>query len=100
MFDISRSQSVMMDTSFAVSIALVLGGSLASGYFQQFASDMLVDMPFKGGDAVYELAFGAVALAILPARYSRPLALGAGASALGTVAADFGVVEMTAVAEA
>lgn len=91
-FNVSRAARTVTSQSFVMSMALVGVGAVVGQMWTNWARDNLVDVGVRGGDVAYALGLGIIALALLPNKWARPVALGAGSSALVTAAREFGVV--------
>ena len=91
--NIDEMKSTLMSPSFYITAGVFIVGSIVSALMTDWLKNNVYDVSFKGGDAVYSIVSAAVVLAVVPPRYGRPLALGCGASAIETIASDFGVLD-------
>lgn len=90
--NVSRATSTLMAPSFLKSAVLIVAGSLLAQVVTNYMRNNVRDLSVRGGDAVYSVVAALLSLTILPGQYGRPVALGASATAVRTVARDFGVV--------
>lgn len=78
--------------SFLKSAVMIVAGSLMAQVLTSYLRNNVYDVKIKGGDAVYALVAGMLSMALLPGKYGRPIALGSTASAVRTVASEYGIV--------
>ncbi|WIV67544.1 hypothetical protein [Natrialbaceae archaeon AArc-T1-2] len=90
--NVSRATNTLSSSAFLKSAVLIVGGSLGAQLATSYLRSNVYDVQFAGGDAVYALTAAFVTLAVLPQQYSRPLALGMGATSVRVILADYGVV--------
>ena len=90
--NVSRATNTLMAPSFMKSAVLIVAGSLLAQVVTNYLRSNVRDISMKGGDAVYSVVAALLSLTILPGEYGRPIALGASATAVRTVARDFNVV--------
>lgn len=88
----SGAVNTATSASYLMGVALVAAGFAASTMWTDFARNNIVDVGIQGGDAIYGLAGAAVALAVLPRRYGRPLSMGMAASGGLTAAREYNLV--------
>jgi hypothetical protein len=90
--NVSQATDALMSPAFLTSAALIVIGSLLAQVVVSWMRTNVRDIDMKGGDAVYSLVAGFLALVILPGKYGRPVALGSTATSMRVVLAEFGVV--------
>lgn len=90
--NINAATSTLTSTAFLKSAVLIVVGSLLAQVVVSYMRANVYDVQIRGGDAVYAIVGAFVALMVLPGQYGRPVALGSTATAVRTVAGDFGVV--------
>lgn len=92
-FNLERSVSTLTSGAFMRSAALIVGGSITGDLATRLGREYVVDIQFRGADAAYALGASAAMLAVLPAQFGRPMALGSAASAVGIAAEEVGVYD-------
>lgn len=90
--NVNRATTVLTDTAFILSAVMIVAGSLLAQLVVEFMKTNFRDIQQPGGDAIYAAVAAFVVLVVLPREYSKPLALGSGATAVRVVLDDFGVV--------
>lgn len=90
--NIDAATSTLTSAAFLKSAVLIVVGSLLAQVVVSYMRANVYDVTVQGGDAIYALVGAFVALMVLPGQYGRPIALGSTATAVRTVASDFGVV--------
>jgi uncharacterized membrane protein YeaQ/YmgE (transglycosylase-associated protein family) len=90
--NVSSATSTLTSPGFIKSAVLVVVGSLLAQVVTSYMRSNVRDISMRGGDAVYAVTAALLALVVLPGRYGRPVALGSTATAVRTVAAEYGVV--------
>lgn len=90
--NIDRATSTLTSPGFAKSAVLIVVGSLLAQLVTSYMQDNIRDIQMRGGDAVYSVVAALLALLVLPGAYGRNIALGASATAVRTIARDFGVL--------
>ncbi|APW99401.1 hypothetical protein CHINAEXTREME_17205 [Halobiforma lacisalsi AJ5] len=90
--NVSRATETLSSSAFLKSAVLIVGGSLGAQLATNYLRSNVYDVQIRGGDAVYALTTAFVTLAILPQQYSRPLALGMGATSVRVLLNDFDIV--------
>lgn len=79
-------------TAFLKSAVLVVAGSIFTQMATSWMRTNVMDIGVTGGDAIYALVAGVLALTVLPGAYGRSVALGSGATAVRVVLSEFGLV--------
>lgn len=90
--NLSAAVSTLTSGPFLKSAVLIVAGSLATAFMTDFMRSNVYDVTFAGGDAAYAGITALLALAILPGRYGRPMALGSAATAVRVVVEQFGLL--------
>lgn len=90
--NVEGAAQTLMSPSFLKSAVLIVGGSLLAQMLTSYLRANVYDVQVTGGDAVYSLVAALLALALLPGKYGRPLALGSTATSVRTIASEMGVV--------
>ena len=90
--NVERATTTLSDSSFLMSAAAIVGGSLFAQVLTNYMKQNVRDIQQPGGDAVYATAAAFVALTVLPALFGRPIALGSSATGVRVLLSDFGVV--------
>jgi uncharacterized membrane protein YeaQ/YmgE (transglycosylase-associated protein family) len=90
--DINRATSTLTEASFLISIVLVVLGALIAQVMTEYLRNNVYDIPFRGGDAVYPVVAAMLVLVVAPARYSRPIALGASATSVRVALDQWNIV--------
>ena len=89
---VNRATSTLTAPAFIKSAVLIVVGSLVAQLATNWMRNNVVDLSMQGADAVYALTSAFLALAVLPGKYGRPLALGSTATAVRVIADEFGLV--------
>jgi uncharacterized membrane protein YeaQ/YmgE (transglycosylase-associated protein family) len=90
--NIDAATSTLTSAAFLKSAVLIVVGSLLAQVTVSYLRSNVYDVQVQGGDAAYALVGAFIALLVLPGQYGRPIALGSTATAVRTVASDYGVV--------
>lgn len=90
--NLSAATSTLTSPGFLKSAVLVVIGSLLAQVVVSYLRNNVRDISMKGGDAIYAVVASLLVLVVLPGQYARPIALGSTATAVRTVASDYGVV--------
>lgn len=90
--NIDAATSTLMSPAFLKSAVLIVIGSLLAQIVVSQGRSNVYDVQVRGGDALYAIVGAFLALVVLPGQYGRPIALGSSATAVRTVASEFGVV--------
>lgn len=90
--NVGRATDTMTSAGFLKTAVLVVVGMIASSIATDYIRSNVYDVSVQGGDAVYAAVTAFVVLAVAPAKYGKPVALGCTASAVSTVARDFNLI--------
>ncbi|MFC4246476.1 hypothetical protein ACFOZ7_05625 [Natribaculum luteum] len=90
--NLNSATSTLTSAAFLKSAVLIVVGSLLAQVVVSYMRSNVYDVQVRGGDAIYALVGALIALMVLPNGYGRNIALGSTATAVRTVAADYGVV--------
>jgi len=88
----SRASSTLMSGAFFKSAVLLVVGGIVAQVMTGWMRSNVFDVPFQGGDALYPLVAAFLSLAVLPARWGRPIALGSTATSVRVGARELGLL--------
>lgn len=90
--NVSAATGTLSSPAFVKSAVLIVVGSLLAQVVTEYMRNNVRDISMKGGDAIYAIVAGFLALLVLPGKFGRPVALGSTATAVRTAASEYGVV--------
>lgn len=82
----------VFNAKFLMTAALIVSGSLAATAVTEFGRASVIDVSFRGGDALYAVIGAYLTLVMSGSRPATLMAGGMLASAISTALNDFGVV--------